>query len=215
MAKELSLSNKYYQPKLNQNNIYPSFWLVHKKYQLQQKKVIDLGCADGRYLHHFGPASKGLEVSSQGIEIAKSRGYNVENADLNSFIPGSQGKYDVVFSSHVIEHVESPLSFLRRCHQLLPSNGLLILGYPIEFSLVRLFDPYFAHEGHFYSFSRPCIQALLKEAGFELVEFIYDLPTANRFKPIMKLQMLADKIPFWLMHFAANAITVIAKKKAS
>lgn len=112
------LSKDFYSQTINQDNIYPSFWLVKEKYLLGAKKVLDLGCADGRYLGHFGAGSMGAELSKEGLKSALEKKLNVKECDLNRIKPADFDSYEVVFSSHVIEHLDSPLPFLRNCRGL-------------------------------------------------------------------------------------------------
>lgn len=207
------LSHDFYSQTINQDTIYPSFWLVKEKYSLGTKKVLDLGCADGRYLSHFGSGSMGVELSQEGIKAALDKNLTVREYNINHLNSSDFEQCDAVFSSHVIEHLDSPLTFLRGCNGILKSEGTLVIGYPVERSLVRLFDSYFSHDGHFYSFSNNCMTALMTEAGFGQVEFIYDLPFANRFKIVNSVQKWVDKIPGWTLSFWANAVYVVAKKQ--
>ncbi len=194
-------------------DIYPSFFLVKKNYELESKRVIDLWASDGRYLKHFWEGSVGVEYGDVDRKKAKSAGLNVVFGNFNkdfAFFPDES--FDFIFSSHVIEHLESPYLFLKRIRWFGGNDARLILWYPLENSLVRLFDPYFAHDGHIYSFSKANIEKLLLETGFAIEKIYYDIPFAGRFTLCNYLQKSIQTLPYWMVSWWANALYIVAKK---
>lgn len=152
--KEKNLEMKY-ENSSSISAIYPSFYLVSEDYNLKSKKVIDLGCSDWRYLKHFWKWSCWVEYSSIDVKNCIKKWFNVVKWNLNSDFDFFENEnFDFMFSSHVIEHLESPYLFLKKIRKYWWENAKLILWYPQEHSLVRLFDPYFeGHSWHIYSFS--------------------------------------------------------------
>ena len=206
------LENKY----KNHSSIYeyyPSFFLIKKDYHLHNKKVIDLGCSDGRYLKHFWKNSIGIEYSDVDREKAEKEWLHVIFGNLNKEFDFCQNeKFDFIFSSHVIEHLESPYLFLKRIRNFWWNNAKLILWYPIENSLVRLFDPYFWHDGHVYSFSLANIKKLFQETWFEIEKIYYDIPFAWKWKIFNRIQKIVQKLPYRLVGWRSNALYLVARK---
>jgi hypothetical protein len=213
MSAEKTLENKYSHSTYI-CPIYPSFFLAKEAYGLQKSKVIDLGASDGRYLAHFGPGSKGVEYSETDRKSAIEKGYDVVPGNLNrdfDFFPNES--FDFLFCSHVIEHLESPYLFLKKARAYGGDGAKLVLGYPLEYSLVRLLgDPYFGHDGHVYSFSLANMRKLMAEAGFEIERVFYDIPFATRFAPFRLLQRWVQHLPAWAVTWWASALYVVAKK---
>jgi hypothetical protein len=71
-----------------------------------------------------------------------------------------------------IEHVDDPLTVLRRLRMLLAPRGLLVLSTPnLDSMQIRWFGPTWAHwhaPYHRYIFSRRSLQALAGQAGMTL-----------------------------------------------
>lgn len=203
-----------YSQYVSEDPIYPSFHLVLKDFNLSKRKVIDLWASNGRYLKYFWKWSCGVEFSDHDIKLAQNANLNVIKWNLNTeFDFFEWEKFDFIFSSHVIEHLDSPYLFLKRIRDFGWENAKLILGYPIEHSLVRLFDPYFSHDGHIYSFSISNMMKLLEETGFEIEKIYYDVPFAGRFKVFNFLQKIVQKLPYYLVSWWSNALYIVIKKK--
>ena len=149
-----------------------------KIYQrLRNKVVLDLGCGSGVYLKQFSKNSVGVDGSPQNVILAGNSGHKILQMNLNSPI-NLDRKFEAVFSSHVIEHVESPIEYLLYANRHLNDGGIFILSIPNEDALIHSKYPYFTRDGnHLYAFSEDNIQELLGYTGFKQVECIYDVQT--------------------------------------
>jgi SAM-dependent methyltransferase len=107
-------------------------WIFAKNYLSQSgdgRKLLDLGCYDGRFLTFVGPNWEkfGFEINDNARRLATQAGINVlagefdEHADLPT-------TFDVITAFDVIEHVHRPLDFLRFCLKNLSSDGRLIIA---------------------------------------------------------------------------------------
>lgn len=89
--------------------------------------IIDVGCATGELMlvaKKAGWQVTGVEPSKAGREIAKRHGpvyCDMDEVDKT---------FDVVTSIHVLEHVVSPVAFLRDLARLAKPDGLIILAVP-------------------------------------------------------------------------------------
>ncbi len=139
---------------------------------LRDAKVLDVGCASGDYLQHFGPGSVGLDLSAADMNACRARGLEVRAADLDDALPVDDGEFDVVFCSNVLEHVASPIHLLREARRALrEGGGRIVLALPIEGSLSDLSRRnryYEDHSGHLYAFTPRNIRRLLAAADFEV-----------------------------------------------
>lgn len=192
--------------------IFASFKFI--KPFIGSKKVLDVGCATGRYLEHFSKDSVGLELSSKSVKCVLKKKLKIVKSDVNHKFPFRNNQFEVVFASHIIEHVYSPYNFLEESKRVLKKDGLIVLGFPVEKSLARIFgDHYFTdHPGHLYSFSIDEITKLLSVNNFTVVKIFVDLNLINRFPILAPILSLVNKLPVSLVLWFSNAIWVVAIK---
>jgi SAM-dependent methyltransferase len=77
-----------------------------------------------------------------------------------------QGKYDLIVSFGVIEHVTSPTDFLQTLKQALQPDGMILLGQPIQNS--QSYDVFFIDHLHHFFLSH--LDAYFVKTGFKEVE---------------------------------------------
>lgn len=125
-------------------------------------KVLDFGCGHGKFLELFTKLDcqpTGVDVNPEYVAQAQAQGYNCMHADdFNSSAPG---RYDVVFLSHVVEHLHPEALLLliaTLCSNLAPGGKLVIIT-PVpgerfyhDFSHIRPYLPQsirhaFGHSG--------------------------------------------------------------------
>jgi len=173
--------------------------------------VLDLGCAKGAYLAQFAPGSIGVDVSRPNLEHCRTLGLHVTKADLNQELPFAAESFPAVLCSHALEHVDAPINLLRECRRVLQPEGLLVLGLPIETSLVNWMRGqryFYHHPGHLYSFSLENIEILLRKTGFRIVRFYFE-PRIVRFQAWLSLMQC---LPSRAMYLLALAYWVLARR---
>lgn len=94
------------------------------------KKILDLGCGTGRFLNF---ANYGVDISEKMVAISKTK-YNNKNITEGSItnIPYLDSFFDIIFSFHVIMHVDNKTTsdFLSEAHRVLNKKGKLIFDFP-------------------------------------------------------------------------------------
>ncbi len=141
------------------------------------KKVLDVGCGEGGYLKHFGQGSFGLDLADKNLEKARGKGLRVKKMNFNNPQPLPE-KFEAVFLSHILEHLENPISMLRYSWEQLEKDGLLIVSLPNEASLIHLKYPYFTRNGnHLYSFSPSNLIELMLYTNFQPLHLELDFYT--------------------------------------
>jgi len=104
---------EWYKDKVTDKRISDLYSYIKPFVETESIRVLDLGCGVGNYLQRFSEASVGIDASLPGLEICKKKELHAQFGDLNK--PLEFGcEFDVAFCSHVLEHVDSPLSLLRR-----------------------------------------------------------------------------------------------------
>ena len=150
----------------------------------EKGRVLDIGCADGYFLHCL--KREGWEVA--GVEPSE---FAAKKAKEEYGIPVSCGElldarypdncFDVISLFETLEHVPKPLETLWEIKRILKSDGLLVGTVPNFASLQRRIfsrhwycvDP----PRHLFYFTRNVLCAILEKSGFSSVRI---QPTAGQ-----------------------------------
>jgi len=95
--------------------------------------VLDLGCGDGAFTVRVGErvgAGRllGVELIEEAAAVARSRGIDVESAELGERLPWDDASIDVVHSNQVIEHLAFTDHFLREIRRVLRPGGQAVVS---------------------------------------------------------------------------------------
>ena len=92
------------------------------------KRVLDVGCFDGRFLEYLGPVYErlGVEIHKEAAERARKRGVNILGEDYSD-LSTSQIHADAVIAIDVIEHSYDPLEFLAGLAAVAREDGIIII----------------------------------------------------------------------------------------
>lgn len=144
--------------------------------------VFELGCGNGstaKELIARGYSVRGIDSSPEGIQYASKFGdFQTQSVydDLSSY-----GKFDVVLSLEVIEHLTDPRTFANRVKELLKPEGVAIISTPyhgyaknLALSLTNRWDFHLSplwDGGHIKFWSRATMGQLFNEAGLKETGF--------------------------------------------
>lgn len=97
-------------------------------YIKSEAKLLDIGCASGRFLMFFSNNDKkGLELLSECIDYGAKSGINIVNGDAES-LPFSDNEFDVSFLLEIIEHVQNPFKVMQEAKRV--SQNRIICTFP-------------------------------------------------------------------------------------
>jgi SAM-dependent methyltransferase len=131
---------------------------------LRKKKVLEFGCGVGQNIFAIKDIASGYDIAKFSREFCKKK--NIKIFDSESKIPNNN--FDVILSSHVLEHIKEPLENLKLLRDKLKKQGVLILVLPIEDYRKEDYAPDLRNY-HLYSWNFRSINNLLHEAGFEVI----------------------------------------------
>lgn len=196
----------------------------------QSGRLLEIGCMYGFLLElarQSGYEPYGVEISKQTSDYARDvLGLNVFNGPLENR-GFEDGFFDVIFLSHLIEHLENPMETLKLINHIIKDEGVLILRCPNFISLMsRLTGKswwWLAPPEHLYHFSPKTIRIILNKTGFNRVEsttthgdlrylrylgvcLIEALPLPQKMK--ISYRVLIDNTP---KHFSQQIFSILYK----
>lgn len=139
------------------------------------KKLLDVGCASGAFLHSVKShvlECVGMEFNLDnarfveevlGIKVYTKR---IEDIDL------PQEFFDIATAFQVLEHVDDPTSFLKGIHKLLKPGGTICIEVPnIQDVLLSVYEieeysDFWFREPHVFNYSPQTLTMMLEKTGF-------------------------------------------------
>jgi ubiquinone/menaquinone biosynthesis C-methylase UbiE len=98
-----------------------------------KKKILDLGCGDGTRLSIIGKRKIAVGVDESDFAIKEGRKryprLKLIKGDISK-LPFNAGKFDLVYSAFVLEHLDEPEEVLNEAIRVLKKNGVLFLAAP-------------------------------------------------------------------------------------
>ncbi len=152
-------------------------------------KVLDIGCGNGRFLHHLlklgNYEAHGIELPGKAAErAAKVKGLVLKEGKLqpNDF---SDAFFDAVTMFHVIEHLDQPRETLQTIGQIVKPGGIAYISMPnIDSWQSRLFKGKWLHldpPRHVFFLSPQHLKHEMQRLGFTLEKERYFNPEYNPF----------------------------------
>lgn len=146
----------------------------------RDKIVMDIGCGGGGYADFLKESAKAIilvEPNSNFASQLRKKGYEVF-----TYAEDALAKYknniDIITSYDVIEHVDEPVSFVKKVYDLLSPGGTAYIGTPTEYPVLRkllgkAFDSFVFSVQHPFVFSRSSLEIMAQKAGFLKYEVLF------------------------------------------
>ena len=155
-----------------------------KRFQPWHKtgRILDVGCSAAFFMHlaqQHGWQADGVEIASWAADFSnRELGVRVFCGTLEQ-AEFPDDTFDVVFSSHVLEHIADPRSLLQEMRRVLRPGGLHVSVVPTQFAspswrLRKRFigDP---PPKHVSFFNKDSFTSLIQEVGLDLVSAEYNV----------------------------------------
>ncbi len=169
--------------------------------------VMDVGCATGDFIKRCREITNwnlsGIEISKEAAILARQKNpdSSIYIGTIEDLSKESNNKFDIVFCSHVLEHVNKPRVFIERTRDILKERGILYLEAPNErtnfwlwrdnkYSRQNIHNYYSNHKyGHVYFYNLKSLLRLLQD--FKTLDIIhkedpYEQATRKNFLNIIK-----------------------------
>jgi len=95
-------------------------------------KILEIGCDKGNFVKALAkeyPSTKGIDINEYAISKGNCSKMYVMDAVNTNFKSSS---FDIVYSSHVIEHISDGEGLFREISRILSDEGKVIMVYPFE-----------------------------------------------------------------------------------
>lgn len=180
-----------------------------ERYRMSNR-ILDIGCSAAFFLklaEKNGWEARGVEISRFGAEFSNNElGIDVFHGTLDQ-AGYPDAFFDVVFSSHVFEHIADPSKLLDEIYRVLRPGGAVFTLIPTQFSSpsYRFWkklhgDP---PPRHVSFYNRKTFTKFMEEAGFENTSSHYNVEL-NRLKELLKEKSPEDSVESTKEISAAN-----------
>lgn len=167
---------------------------------INPKTICEVGCGAGEILRQLqaGIGSEsifwGYEISPQAFDLCKGKakeGLHFKLADIRE----ENVFFDLILLIDVIEHVEDYYNFLR---DLKPKSEYKILHVPLDISVQSVLrssplDHVRESVGHIHFFTKEMVLQVLKDLGYEVIDYFYTAPTIEL--PAKSIKSYIARIP--------------------
>lgn len=169
-----------------------------KKNDINPRSICEVGCGAGEILKQLQLKMdkecvfRGYEISPQALELCKKKANERLNFELKDILKEENAFFDLILLIDVIEHLEDYPDFLRK---IKPKSRYKIFHIPLDLSVQTVLrDKRLLRDresvGHIHYFTKSIALQVLKDAGYELVDFFYT-PSHIELRPRSLLSRIA------------------------
>jgi len=158
---------------------------IIKKYK-HQGEMLDIGCGVGHFILtaiQNGYTAGGIEYSEDAAAIGRDRwSLPIITGDFltHSF---STTSFNIITLWQVFEHLSQPKLVLQKIHEILKTDGLVVIAVPnISSVQARIFRENWYHldvPRHIFHFSPTSLTKLVESCGFKVLDIDYNSPEHN------------------------------------
>lgn len=150
-------------------------------------KMLEIGCADGMFLmaaSQLGFEVVGIDITKKAIDsinnLLKLKAYCQQYQDVDL---SQEGPFDLIYCSHVIEHIPNVHEWMEKYKTDLATDGVLCINVPNQFAVDKIFKRFLKNIGlkkdkwalwrtpdHLYEPHNKPMKFLFKKHGFKLIE---------------------------------------------
>jgi 2-polyprenyl-3-methyl-5-hydroxy-6-metoxy-1,4-benzoquinol methylase len=138
---------------------------------LKGAEILDIGSSEGN-LHLL---LKKANPKKTFFTLDNKKGDYIVNLDKPKAV---KHKFDTIIAGEVIEHLESPIKFIRYCKSLLKKNGRLVITTPNSIGLQYILNPawcvyYPDYRGHSHAFTIDMIKRICEDENMRVIHADY------------------------------------------
>lgn len=139
----------------------------------KNSKVCEIGCGTGDLLSYLKPkVGYGMDISSQMISKAKTKYKSKKNLTFSTRWP--KNKFDYIYMSDVIEHLDNPQDTFYKISKLMDKNSIFVntMANPIWESLLMVWEKmgWKMKEGPHTRISNDELRIMIGKAGLKMTK---------------------------------------------
>ncbi len=148
----------------------PGYWADVTRHFPPGANLLDIGCGTGWLAEHFSSYT-GVDGSPDAVRIARERGRNVTEADVDEPLPFPDASFDAVVMKDLLEHVADPVALVCEVRRVLSPGGRVFASSPDAQRWV--WDDY----THRRPFTKRAFRLLFSDQGFDVQHVGYESVT--------------------------------------
>ncbi len=178
---------------------------------LKGGRMLEVGCASGRYLHKMaqqGWRVEGIEFSEEAADSARLLGYSIKTGSLET-VDDYAEPFDLITGWMVVEHLHKPVEALKRLAGWTKPNGWIAISVPnahsIEFKIFK--DRWHALQlpTHLYHFTPESIEKVLDASGWQLKKIHHQRMLGSQFESLG--YVVGERFPNGRLHQFLSGIS--------
>jgi SAM-dependent methyltransferase len=136
-------------------------------------RLLDVGCGAGNMIHHLSRYGqvKGIEIDPRPVNMARRRGYDVDQFDATQPMPFAKHSFDAVTALDVIEHNRDDLAILADSYRVLKPGGHIVITVP---ALMWLWSHNDEINAHVRRYTAVELRQKLAQTGFTVRRVTYN-----------------------------------------
>jgi 2-polyprenyl-3-methyl-5-hydroxy-6-metoxy-1,4-benzoquinol methylase len=158
--------------------------------------ILDVGCGSGAFLERVKPDVKhafGIEINTAAVRKAQSKGLVVfqDGEGVREW----RGRFDAVFSFHVLEHVRDPIAFMQDLISWTKPGGTIGVSVPNQDGPIKYIDPCIMNmpPHHATRWRRKTFEVLAEKLGLNIHRVAYE-------------PLISRDVYYYSKHFARHMI---------
>lgn len=137
--------------------LYRWLWLYPRLSLYLYGKTLDIGCGIGDMLA-FKKNTIGVDINPMCVDYCVKKGLIAKRMELG-ILPFNDYEFDSILLDNVLEHIESPVSFLIEIRRVMKKNASIVVGVPG----LKGWDSDSDHKIHYNEYD---LETVMKNAGF-------------------------------------------------
>lgn len=152
------------------------------KNQPKSAKILEIGCGSGYILDHL---KKNGFTNIEGVDASKTWLPFYKNIKKGTKLPTKKNSYDIILLLDVIEHVKTEKTLLKKIHDLLKKDGILLISAP---AYMFMWSHHDVLNRHYRRYTRTRLNKPVIESGFDIIKSTYW--NAKMLPPIYLIKMI-------------------------